>query len=68
MLDFLKLIMDVDVESGEQYLIANAKKTQSSDAFASKAWIITAKTLYPNDFGVQVRVSIFLFCLSNIVY
>lgn len=38
---------------GEKFLITKAKSTQSQDPHASKAWIITAKTLYPNDFSVQ---------------
>lgn len=37
----------------EKFLITKAKGTQLLDPHASKAWIITAKTLFPNDFGVQ---------------
>lgn len=43
----------VNVLTEEQYLISKAKTTQTCDPYASKAWIITAKTLFPNDFGVQ---------------
>jgi len=38
----------------ELFLITKAKSAQKLDPFAAKAWIIAAKTLYPNDFGVQV--------------
>ncbi|XP_058059399.1 integrator complex subunit 10 [Anopheles bellator] len=41
----------MDVLSNEKYLIARAK--ESSDPYKAKAWIIAAKTLFPNDFGVQ---------------
>lgn len=41
----------------ENYLILKAKKAQATDPSAAKAWILTAKTLYPNNFGVQVMHS-----------
>ncbi|XP_040151464.1 integrator complex subunit 10 [Anopheles arabiensis] len=41
----------MDVLSNEKYLIARAK--ESTDPYKAKAWIIAAKTLFPNDFGVQ---------------
>ncbi|XP_053679868.1 integrator complex subunit 10 [Anopheles nili] len=41
----------MEVLSNEKYLIARAK--QSTDPYKAKAWIIAAKTLFPNDFGVQ---------------
>ncbi|XP_037049863.1 integrator complex subunit 10 isoform X2 [Bradysia coprophila] len=41
------------MDAGENYLISKAKLSQSTDPFAAKAWILTAKTLYPNNFGVQ---------------
>lgn len=40
--------------SDANYIIAEAKKAKNDDPCAAKAWIITAKTLYPNDFNVQV--------------
>lgn len=39
--------------ASEKFLITKAKGTQLLDPHASKAWIITAKTLFPNDFGIQ---------------
>lgn len=44
------LAMDVE----ENYLISQAKLAQSTDPNTAKAWILTAKALYPNNFGVQV--------------
>ncbi|XP_055635558.1 integrator complex subunit 10 [Toxorhynchites rutilus septentrionalis] len=41
----------MEVLSSEKYLIARAKET--TDPYTAKAWIIAAKTLFPNDFGVQ---------------
>ncbi|ETN63570.1 integrator complex subunit 10 [Anopheles darlingi] len=41
----------MEVLSNEKYLIARAK--ESTDPYKAKAWIIAAKTLFPNDFGVQ---------------
>lgn len=43
----------MDVFTGEQYLISRAKSGLLKDPYEAKAWIITAKTLYPNDFGIQ---------------
>ncbi|XP_055693785.1 integrator complex subunit 10 [Lutzomyia longipalpis] len=43
----------MDVFTEEQYLISRAKSGLLKDPYEAKAWIITAKTLYPNDFGIQ---------------
>lgn len=40
--------------SDEEYVIQRAKNALIMDPIAAKAWMITAKTLYPNNFGVQV--------------
>lgn len=49
--------MEVDVLniSDEEYVIQRAKNSLKHDPLAAKAWMITAKTLYPNNFGVQVN-------------
>ncbi|KAI4457963.1 hypothetical protein MML48_7g00011999 [Holotrichia oblita] len=39
--------------SDEEYVIQRAKIALTVDPVAAKAWMITAKTLYPNNFGVQ---------------
>lgn len=44
----------MDLISEENYIIAQAKKARETDPYTAKAWILTAKTLYPNNFHVQV--------------
>lgn len=50
--------------SDEDYVIQRAKDALKTDPLAAKAWMITAKTLYPNNFGVQVCIvnNRFSFC------
>lgn len=48
--------MDVDI-SDEDYVIHRAKIDLEKNPLSAKAWMITAKTLYPNNFGVQVLIS-----------
>lgn len=38
----------------EAYIIEQAEKLRATDPCAAKSWIITAKTLFPNNFNVQV--------------
>ena len=40
----------------QEYLIYRAKETLNTDPNEAKAWMITAKTLFPNDFGIQVNI------------
>ena len=40
--------------SDEEYVIYRAKVSQKHDEFSAKAWMITAKTLFPRNFAVQV--------------
>lgn len=48
--------MEIDLEiSDEEYVIERAKKAFQDNPAAAKAWMITAKTLYPNNFEVQVN-------------
>ncbi|CAH0553252.1 unnamed protein product [Brassicogethes aeneus] len=44
--------MDVDI-TDEEYVIQRAKHAFTISPLKAKAWMITAKTLYPNNFGVQ---------------
>ncbi|XP_031333411.1 integrator complex subunit 10 [Photinus pyralis] len=39
--------------SDEEYVVQRAKRALKIDPVAAKAWMITAKTLYPNNFAVQ---------------
>lgn len=45
----------MDILSPEQYLINKAKAAQGRDAYEAKAWIITAQTLFPHNFFVQLE-------------
>lgn len=45
--------MEVDI-SDEDYVIQRAKSALDTNPLSAKAWMLTAKTLYPNNFGVQV--------------
>jgi hypothetical protein len=50
------VIGDANAISDEEYLVLRAKDALKSDPYAAKAWMITAKTLFPNNFAVQVRI------------
>ncbi|XP_004525165.1 integrator complex subunit 10 [Ceratitis capitata] len=39
--------------SDENYLVCQAQKLKDTDAPAAKAWLITAKTLYPKNFNLM---------------
>jgi integrator complex subunit 10 len=58
--------MEVDI-SDEEYVIQRAKSALKTDPLSAKAWMITAKTLYPNNFGVQViyRLGFILFFIDK---
>ncbi|XP_053952637.1 integrator complex subunit 10 [Anastrepha obliqua] len=43
--------MEVPI-SDEQYLVSQAQKLRSTDCASAKAWLITAKTLYPTNFSI----------------
>ncbi|XP_072397868.1 integrator complex subunit 10 [Diabrotica undecimpunctata] len=46
--------MEIDLEiSDEDYVIEKAKSSFKNNPIAAKAWMITAKIMYPNNFGVQ---------------
>lgn len=38
-----------------EFLVKRARELVSEDPCAAKAWLITARTLYPADFTIQVR-------------
>lgn len=48
----------MEVASEETYLINKAKTAQTNDPFAAKAWILAAKTLFPNNFNIQFEAYI----------
>ncbi|CAH1993576.1 unnamed protein product [Acanthoscelides obtectus] len=46
--------MEIDLEiSDEEYVIEKAKSILNGNPIEAKAWMLTAKTLYPNNFSVQ---------------
>ena len=52
--------------SDEEYVIYRAKISQKNDPSSSKAWAITAKTLFPRNFSVQVSAFRFHRLLSHL--
>ncbi|XP_017137017.1 integrator complex subunit 10 [Drosophila miranda] len=46
-------------EENELYMVKQAQSLRKEDPFAAKAWIITAKTLYPAAFNVQYEAYLF---------
>lgn len=55
--------MDIDLNdlTDEQYVVKRAKMELKLDPYSAKAWMITAKTLYPHNFSVQVISSQFIY-------
>lgn len=47
---------NTDLFTDEEYLIYRAKQALKTDPHEAKAWMITAKTLFPNNFGIQVSI------------
>ena len=48
-----------DVDSSTQWLVERARQSlKENNPYEAKAWLITAKTLYPKDFGVQVSLHV----------
>lgn len=50
-------------EADSQWLVERARQSlRENNPFEAKAWLITAKTLYPKDFRVQVKFGMRFFC------
>jgi integrator complex subunit 10 len=45
---------DVSMMSDEEYLVHRAQEELKRDPFSARAWMLTAKSLFPNNFNVQV--------------
>ena len=41
--------------SDEAYFITRAKELETSSPDEARAWLLTAKTLFPRSFSIQVR-------------
>lgn len=45
-----------EMDSSTAWLVERARQSlRENNPYEAKAWLITAKTLYPKDFGIQVR-------------
>lgn len=44
--------------SDEEWLVHRARGCLRSDVYAAKAWLLTARTLYPRNFAIQVSFAI----------
>lgn len=45
-----------EMDSSTTWLVERARQSlRENNPYEAKAWLITAKTLYPKDFGIQVR-------------
>lgn len=55
---FISMNITIDSElehlKDEDYLIFRAKEEQLNNPFAAKSWLITAQTIFPQNFGIQV--------------
>ena len=53
-----------DLDSQSQWLVERARQSlRENNPYEAKAWLITAKTLYPKDFGIQVGSELAIKCL-----
>ncbi|XP_076367157.1 integrator complex subunit 10 isoform X2 [Tachypleus tridentatus] len=52
--------------SDASYMIKKAKSYQSSDSYTAQAWMLTAKTLFPNNFSVQYEAYVMAKDLGSI--
>lgn len=51
--------------SDEDYLVMRAKMAQKNDDAEAKAWLITARTLFPKNFKIQVSIACSWVCLLS---
>lgn len=58
--------------SDEEYVIYRTKSSQKLDSATAKSWMITAKTLFPRNFAVQVltfrKGKIILIFISRFIF
>lgn len=59
--------IDSEIEvSDEDYLIIMAKRSLNANRLESKAWMLTAKTLFPQKFGIQVFLLPYAVCCLSL--
>jgi len=50
-----KDVIMAELDAPTQWLVERARQSlKENNPYEAKAWLITARTLYPKDFGVQV--------------
>jgi len=49
---------DDDTISDEEWLVSRARMCIKSDPYAAKSWMITARSLFPHNFTIQVRLTV----------
>lgn len=47
--------MNMSAQGDCDFLVKRARELVPKDPWAAKAWLITARTLYPADFNIQVQ-------------
>lgn len=45
----------MSAQGDSEFLVQRARELVPQDLWAAKAWLITARSLYPADFNIQVR-------------
>jgi len=48
-----------------EFLVKRARELVPQDPYAAKAWLITARTLYPTDFNIQVMMNTHTIIYNN---
>ena len=46
----------LEVQNDEEWLVTQAKQCIKTDIYAAKAWLLTARTLFPKSFKIQVEL------------
>lgn len=49
-------VVNSDNFSDEEWLVLRAQSCIKTDAYAAKAWMITARSLFPQNFNIQVNI------------
>lgn len=52
-----------DSISDEEWLVSRARQCVKCDIYAAKSWMITARSLFPSNFTIQVRYTLYYICL-----
>jgi integrator complex subunit 10 len=50
--------------SDEEWLVSRARACFKADPYAAKSWMLTARTLFPNSFNIQVNIGNQLYLIA----